>query len=279
MFYLLTPDPTGINGLVHTVSQVRTLTIGTVAHEFQHLINASRHLYINTNTTAFESVFLDEGLAHEAEELTFYRASGLSPGQNLDVAALQAPQRTIDAANNFAVQNQRRFREYLKATEANSPYAPNDNLSTRGATWSFLRYAADRSGTDQSSIWFNLVNPNVANMNGLNNLARVLGSNIMDQFRDYAVANYLDDAGVAGVPTLNTHPSWNTRSIETFANNGVFPLAIRQMPAGTKVSFSLFDGGSAYLRFGVAAGVGGAGITSAAGALPATLSVSVVRTK
>ncbi|MFL5537423.1 MAG: hypothetical protein ACJ8J0_00435, partial [Longimicrobiaceae bacterium] len=83
MFYMLAPDPTGVHGNVRSVAFVGGVTIGTLGHEFQHLINASRHLYVNGSTT-FEDFFLDEGLAHEAEELVFYRASGLSPGQNID---------------------------------------------------------------------------------------------------------------------------------------------------------------------------------------------------
>ncbi len=72
MFYLLVPDPAGvINQNVRTREFVRTVTAGIVAHEFQHLINASRHLYVNLGSSDFEEGFLDEGLAHVAEELVF----------------------------------------------------------------------------------------------------------------------------------------------------------------------------------------------------------------
>ena len=85
MFYLLVPDPTGvINGNVREKSDVIAYTLGTVAHEYQHLINASRRMYVNKYGAVFEEKWLDEGLAHSAEDLNFWAASGLSPRSNLD---------------------------------------------------------------------------------------------------------------------------------------------------------------------------------------------------
>jgi hypothetical protein len=76
MFYMLVPDPTGaVNSNVRTVSFVRGSTVGTMAHELQHLINASRRIYENgTWSGLLEEVWLNEGLSHIAEELVFYRA-------------------------------------------------------------------------------------------------------------------------------------------------------------------------------------------------------------
>jgi hypothetical protein len=46
MFYLLAPDPAGsINGNVRRTGFVDSVTTSVLAHEFQHLINASRRLY------------------------------------------------------------------------------------------------------------------------------------------------------------------------------------------------------------------------------------------
>ncbi|HZK78803.1 MAG TPA: Ig-like domain-containing protein, partial [Gemmatimonadaceae bacterium] len=45
IFYVLAPDPNGtINGNVRTTAQVRQGTRGTIAHEFQHMINASERI-------------------------------------------------------------------------------------------------------------------------------------------------------------------------------------------------------------------------------------------
>ena len=143
-FYMLAPDPTGVvNGNVRTTGFVDTATVAVLAHEFQHLINASRRLYVN-NSPVFEEKWLDEGLAHIAEELLYYRETGLSPRSNLDLAAIRANPARYAMFNSDMSGNMSRFRSYLSAPDKNSPYSPNDSLSTRGAAWSFLRYAVDR---------------------------------------------------------------------------------------------------------------------------------------
>src|SRR5205807_6994145 len=57
--------------------------VETMSHEFQHLINAARRLCINKSAAISEERWLNEGLSHIAEELTFYKESGLSPRQNI----------------------------------------------------------------------------------------------------------------------------------------------------------------------------------------------------
>ena len=141
-FYMLAPDPTGVvNGNVRTTGFVDSATVPVLAHEFEHLINAARRLYVNTAPT-FEDKWLDEGLAHIAEELLFYRESGLAPRSNIGITALRAG----GGATAFGTMggNLSRYRSYLQAPDGNSPYALDDSLATRGATWSLLRYAVDR---------------------------------------------------------------------------------------------------------------------------------------
>ncbi len=148
LFYLLVPDPTSaVNGNLRSVDQVRRLTIGVIAHEFQHLILSSRRLYItNAPANQFqETVYMEEGLSHIAEELVFYEASGgLTPRLNIGIDALRTSQARLDAFNAYMVSNSARFSTYLKDPSANSPYQKDDDLATRGAIWSFLRYLADR---------------------------------------------------------------------------------------------------------------------------------------
>jgi hypothetical protein len=108
MFYMLVPDPTGaVNSNVRTVSFVRGSTVGTMAHELQHLINASRRVYENgTWNGLLEEVWLNEGLSHIAEELVFYRASvGLAPRGNIVVTQLTTgpnASRRVAAFNTYA---------------------------------------------------------------------------------------------------------------------------------------------------------------------------------
>jgi hypothetical protein len=279
MFYLLVPDPEGVvNQNVRTTSFVRTVAVGIVAHELQHLINASRRLYVNTGSSGFEEIFLDEGLAHIAEELTFYRASGLTPKQNISAGSVSSSQRISDAFESFGVANVLRYREFLKDPLTNSPYADDASITTRGAIWSFLRYAVDRRAVSESSTWFELVNPPPGSR-GLPNLTRVFGLDLISWVRDWAIANYADDF-VAGVPTVGTNPSWEFRSIVSAENNGNFPLESGQIDNASITSMAIRDGASAYLRFGVLPGaVGGGRIISRGAAVPPGFTLSILRTK
>lgn len=279
MFYLLVPDPEGlINQNVRTTQFVRTVTAGILAHEFQHVINASRHLYVNTGSSVFEDVFLDEGLAHIAEELTFYRATGFAPKQNLSASSVQSSQSISEAFETFEAANMRRYREFLINPLTNSPYANNANLTTRGATWSLLRYAADRRVGSESFAWFQLANPPPGS-HGILNLMRVFGPDLTSWIRDWAIANYADDF-VAGVTPGAMHPSWDFRSTVAFVNQGKFPLGTQAMDNVSITSVGISDGSSAYLRFGVPPGaVGGGRITSRGAPVPAGFSLSILRTK
>ena len=277
MFYMLVPDPSGVvNGNVRTKAVVQRQTVGVLAHEYQHLINASRRLFIN-DAAEWEDAWLNEGLSHIAEELMFYHASGIAPRQNIDIGRLRSSQAVVDAANAYQLSNLGRLGEYLKAPETNSPYANNDELATRGAAWQLLRYAADRSNSAEQSLWFNLANSKKA---GSANLAAVLGVDFMTLVREWAVAQYVDDAGFPAAASFQ-QPSWNFRSIyAVLAKSASFPLATRSLTGAAPVALTLNGGGAAYLRFGVASGtVATLRAGSSGSALPAAVSLTVVRTK
>ncbi|MGZ3499815.1 MAG: Ig-like domain-containing protein [Gemmatimonadaceae bacterium] len=278
MFYLLVPDPDGIvNQNVRTLDFVRSTTVGTLAHEFQHLINASRHLYVNLNPN-FEDSFLDEGLAHIAEELTFYRASGFTPGQDLNFQAIQSSQTSKSAFDNYGAANFRRFREFLTSPLTTSPYASNSNITTRGAIWSFLRYAADRRGGSEHDMWFQLANPS-AGVHGLSNLTSSVTPDVSAWIRDWTVANYADDFATGAQP-VDMYPSWNLRSIVLAVNQGGWPLATPVLDTTNVTSVSIADGSAAYLRFGVAANaIGGGRVTNRGAVVPAGFALSILRTK
>jgi len=248
MFYMLVPDPTGAsNGHVRTKSYVRGSTVGTLGHEFQHLINTSRRLYVNDADDFYEEVWLDEALSHVAEELNFYTASALSPRQNLGQPQIVSTEQRRLAFIEFNLENFARFDEYLRAPAQNSPYANDDDLATRGAGWAFLRYLADQRSGSEQTFWFNLVNSKIS---GLANLQNVLGSDPVLSARDWAVANYTDDA--VPVSAAFTHPSWNYRSAFQNSAFGGFHLQVLALGNGT-TSNSVQSGSAAYYKFGVVA--------------------------
>lgn len=277
MFYMLAADPTGVvNGNVRTAQSVRESTIGVVGHEFQHLINASRRVYVLGTDNFGEEVYLNEGLSHIAEELLFYRRAGLGPRQNLTNSIFAQGTATRLAFQEFGEQNAGRYGEYLRDPETNSPYEDDDDLAVRGAAWAFLRYAADHySGGNDAQLWMRLVNNAET---GFDNLREVLAREPLPLFRDFTVSVYTDDA-VPGVPALFTQPSWNHRSIYQNVAGG-FPLRVRPLTSGTPVDVALTVGGTAYLRAGVASGRRASlQLTSGGSALPENVWVTVVRTR
>ncbi len=280
MFYLLAPDPGGaINGNVRATGFVDSLTTAVIAHEFQHLINGSRRVYINTAATDFEVVWLNEGLSHIAEELLYYRESGLAPRMNLTDSLIRIINKPTygfwksDAAANFS-----RFLQYVRNPGANSPYADDDELPTRGATWSFLRYAADHLGSTDGTIWQRFDNSTVT---GQATLLVALGTKSAPLFRDWAVANYIDDVGVSTDPRYQ-HLSWNFRDIytKTFLNIPTYPLLVSGLVDGIPAPVSVRGGSASYLRFALRAGKDALLTFDSGGGLPSTqLQFVVVRTK
>lgn len=279
IFYMLVPDPTGaVNSNVRTVSFVRGGTVGTLAHEFQHLINSSRRIYIE-QTTTLEEVWLNEGLSHIAEELIFYRTSvGLAPGGNIALSDLTTgpnASRRVAAFNTYANQNYGRLRSWLQRPDTAGAFKNTDRLAVRGATWAFLRYAADRKAGVQASTWYDLVN---SSSSGKANLTEVFGATPDEWLRDFTAAMYSDDA-VAGTSATYTQPSWNFRSV--YGGLGGFPLGVRLLSNGVGLTLSYSaGGGGAYARFGIPAG-GFAGVTALSGGVPpaSPYTLIVIRTK
>ncbi len=272
LFYLLVPYPSGVvNGNKFTKDNVTRITIATLGHEYQHLINASRRMYVNTGATDFEDTWLDEGLSHVAEELLFFAETGLSARANIDATKLRTSSAYVDAFNNEAISNFSRLESYLGAPSSNSPFADNDDLATRGATWSFLRYAADHTGSDDGTTWFQLVNSTTS---GLANLQQVFGANLTALARDWATSVFADD--ITTTDARYQQPTWNMRSIfGALESNGAYPLATTTLGASAS-AVSVKGGSAAYLRFAVAAGQTA---TVQLNTLPSNIQLTLVRTK
>ena len=272
MFYLMVPDPTGVvNDNRFAKDAVTSVVVATLGHEYQHLINASRRMYVNTGATDFEETWLDEGLSHIAEELLFFARTGLAPRANIDATLLRSRAAYVDAFNDEAISNFSRLRSYLAAPTSNSPFADNDSLATRGATWSFLRYAADHTGSDDGTTWFQLVNSTTT---GIANLQQVFGANLTTLAQNWASSVFADD--LTGTAAAFQQPTWNMRSIYgALQSNGAYPLATTAL-ATTPTTVSVSGGSAAYLRFSVAAGQTGAVQWAA---LPSNVQLTLIRTR
>jgi len=249
-FYLLTPDPLGrVNGNRRTAGFVDSNTTAVIAHEFQHLINASRRLYVN-NAPEFEVKWLDEGLAHIAEELLFYHEAGLTPRSDVDSPTIQASSRRATAFNLDMTGggNTTRYRSYLSKPSSSSPFAADDSLSTRGAAWSLLRYLADQAADTDGDIFKRLANgPSI----GMENLQAVFGKDTPTQLRNWAASHAVDD--VVATDVAMQQRSWNWHTIYTTLY-GSYPLQIPTLVDGATVSGSVLAGGAAYYRLAVTGG-------------------------
>ena len=253
LFYMPVPDPDGVvNGTKMSFGLIDSLTIGTLAHENQHLVNFGRRLYVN-NAFVDEDPWLNEGLSDIAEELVFYRAAGLSPRQNIGGDRFGA-QPFDGLFKMYMGPNFARLSVFLGEPQSYSPYSSNYDAGTSGATWAFLRYAADQSGSAESDLWLRLTNSQVG---GFDNLFAVLGANLGDLLNAWAVSVYTDD-DAPGVDAVYTQPSWNFRSAFPAQPTAAqpYPLlgAVRILSDNVPTALSLRGGGSAYLRFSVITG-------------------------
>lgn len=261
MFYMLAPDPSGaVNGNARSVDFVKRVTVATLAHEFQHLINASRRLFDGQQgdrwgASSGEDSWLDEGLAHIAEELAFYDAAGLAPGQNIGIDALRASQATLGAFNGYQNSNLGRAITHLQSVNDDSPYDLTADLGTRGAAWWLLRFAADRRGGSQTAFWQALVNNTPV---GFDNLRSAYGGDLPALVRDWNVHLFTDD--LPSVAGAHVGASWDHRSIiAALQRNGQqaypqYPLAVTVVSADGTTDLTVRPGSAAFVRFGVAAG-------------------------
>ncbi|MBA3890589.1 MAG: hypothetical protein H0X64_08660 [Gemmatimonadaceae bacterium] len=285
IFYMLVPDPMGTLGNTFSKTFVEQVTIGTLAHEYQHLINASRRL--TNGSTAFEATWLNEGLSHIAEELTFYRSAARQPRTNIGGAAFGEVRFDIAYAA-FMHQNIGRLRSWLTAPESNTPFGP-DNLASRGSAWALLRYLADRNGPSDGDVWMRLVN----NVNtGMTNLEQVFAVNGLTAVRDWSIAMYADDYAAAP-PSIFQMPSWNFRtlfpgmvnstavSVRNSSIAGPYPLLVRPLSNEIWRSITLKGGSASFLPFTVAAGTEAQlSITTAGGQpAPTAVTMTILRTK
>ncbi|HEX6368795.1 MAG TPA: Ig-like domain-containing protein [Longimicrobium sp.] len=277
MFYMLVPDPGGaVNGNVFSRELVLQTSLGTIAHEFQHLINASRRLYVIGTTHWEEETWLNEGMSHVAEEVMFYRASGLAARQNLGAPEIQGSARALDAFRTYMDQNVRRYEKYLEDPEGQSPYdsarADANDLPTRGASWAFLRYAADRKGGSEGQLWRALIDGSTT---GFANLQQALGTDPRPWVRDWAVSVFADDV-VPGVDARFTQPSWRFRSLYS-----TFPLRTRRMAGPGTVETFIKSGSGAFIRFGVLPATVATltGRSAASVPLPSSVYLTIVRTR
>jgi hypothetical protein len=266
IFYLLAPDPTGQFNNVRTTSSVRQGTRGTIAHEFQHMINAGNR-FQNPLVSNFESTWLDEALSHFAEDAVGRVQRGFGDLQALtffDVLPCNAPCSERDDFNAFFFQNLARLSDWMDHPEMFSPISgmADTSLAVRGAAWAFVRYAADNySGGLPRTFTRQLVaGPDT----GVANFVAVTKSPIDTVVKGWLVSMYADHLGIPGLDPKYQYRSYDFRSVMPPVAKAVlsqsvatYPLRIQSVGSGgDNISSMNRSGTGSYFRLFVAAGAG-----------------------
>jgi hypothetical protein len=265
IFYLLSPDPTGRFGNVRTTSSVRQGTRGTVAHEFQHMINAGNR-FVNPSVTAFEATWLDEGLAHFAEDAVGRVQRGFGDLETLTFSNLVpcSPCSQSNDFNAFFFQNLARLTYWMKDPDQFSPLSKlaDTSLATRGAAWAILRYAADNySSSDPRAFTRKLVAGPDTGLKNFNAVTKVPVDTIVS---GWLVSMYADHLGIPGLNPKYEYRSYNFRSAMPPVARSVlgqstatYPLAVQPIGTGSdNFPATNRSGTGTYYRLTVAAGAG-----------------------
>ena len=232
IFYLLAPDPNNaFGGGAHATADIRQLTRGTVAHEFQHMINAGNRLYNCAQCTTFEITWLDEALAHSAEDWVGRAEDGFSDAQQLTFADITA--HGNDDFNAFFFQNTARYGFWLRAPSTHgltSAFA-DTSLAVRGAAWSMVEYSADQYGGGNIATFTKKLaaGPQI----GVQNLVAQAGVPFDSLLSGWLIANFASGAGISGLKAKYSYTGYNMRDVQDNLNSGNYPLVVTDASPGT----------------------------------------------
>jgi hypothetical protein len=269
IFYLLSPDPTGRFGNVRSTSSVRQGTRGTIAHEFQHMINAGNR-FQNPAISEFEATWLDEALAHFAEDAVGRVSRGFGDLQMLTYPELLPCNTPCSAANDFNAfffQNFARLTYWMLHPDQFSPTSKmaDTSLATRGAAWAIVRYAADNySNNNPRALTRVLVaGPDT----GVKNFTSATKAPMDTLVKGWLVSMY-DGAHlnppIGGLSAKYQYQTYNFRSIMGPVARAVlnqpttnYPLLVQPIGSGSdNIASTNLSGSGTYYRLTVSSGAG-----------------------
>ena len=264
IFYLLSPDPTGRFGNTRSTGSVRQGTRGTIAHEFQHMINAGNR-FTNPLVSNFESTWLDEALAHFAEDAVGRVQRGFTDLQTLtfnDVLPCNTPCAQANDFNAFFFQNLARLTDWMDHPDQFSPISDmaDTSLAVRGAAWAIVRYGADNfsAGLPRAFTHALSVGPDT----GVTNFTAATKAPLDSVVKGWLVSMYADHLAIAGLDAKYQYRSYNFRSVMPPVAKSVlsqsvatYPLRIQSIGSGSdNISAKNLSGTGSYFRLTVAAG-------------------------
>lgn len=269
IFYLLAPDPSGKFGDARSTSSVRQQTRGTIAHEFQHMINGGRR-YQNPAVSSFESDWLNEALSHFAEDAvgrvqrSFTDLQTLSFNDLLPCPSTNCKER--DDFNAFFVNNLGRLTFWMARPDTSSGITGDAiiqaNLSSRGAAWALLRYAGDNySSLNPRAFTTKLVaGPDT----GVKNFTAKANASLDVLVSGWLVSMYADHLGIQGLDPNYQYRSYNFRSVMPPVAKAVlnqatatYPLFVQGIGSGSdNIPGTNRAGSGTYYRLSVPANSG-----------------------
>jgi hypothetical protein len=166
ILYLLAADPTGVWDCVFLADSTAAENLGTIPHEHQHLISFSHRLFHENGV--FQQTWLEEGMAHMAEDLNGDNSSNIGRGKL--------------------------YREDPGAVSIEDNAA---GLEQRGGIYLMMRLLADRYGTD---ILKAIVQ---SNCTGRACIQNVTGKGFYDVLAEFLAAQYLSGTGITSDDRFN----------------------------------------------------------------------------
>jgi len=225
------------------------LVPATFVHEFQHMISFAQHVLARGGPG--ESLWLNEGLSHVAEELAgkVYEARFPPPTGRTD-----ATQLFPDSAQGYLTPNMRNAQRFLQTPGTTSVAATTGqgSLAERGGAWLFLRWLGDQKG---EGIYGRLVQ---TGRTGIANVEDKANETFPNLFGDFTTALYTDSLpGVprAQIPARLRFASRNFRQIfKRFADidqtgkTPPFPFEPGGLASGQAASGTVAQGSMLYYR-------------------------------
>ncbi|MYA33717.1 MAG: hypothetical protein F4164_01555 [Gemmatimonadales bacterium] len=168
IFYLVGLDPDEDFGAEIDREFGNALARSTVAHEFAHLLNTQQRVTLGSGNIFGdrEVAWLDEGMAHLAEEVAGLRAAGFGTRSNLDLDMITTGEEQLAAYNHFHIVNQIRLGRFLRGGCPPDPDGPGaapalgdavgedpggvESLAFRGFAYGFVRWLGDQFGASGS---------------------------------------------------------------------------------------------------------------------------------
>ncbi|MGH7528990.1 MAG: hypothetical protein ACREMN_01265 [Gemmatimonadales bacterium] len=241
VFYSVVADPQGTVSCAHSTTQVERLVPVTFIHEFQHMISYNQHVLVRGGDG--EQLWLNEGLAHFAEELG---GRTYAPG--------------TAEFSRFLLGDLFNAYQYLDSTSGHFllPTEGIGSLAERGASWLFVRYLVDRYSGDTTVASWNAFTRQLVETSqvGAANISAVTGDVFVTIVTRWALANWVSDLpGFVAPPELR-YDSWSFRVTYASLNaqdRGNFPKPFPLVPTvstgrATNVTGTLHAGSGVYHR-------------------------------